>query len=90
MKIEEVNKTVLEFLKGVLKKEGVIIKTSKIEEGWESQVEVIEESEYIKALGIPTKVWDRNIYEVKLNENLEVLSYERIEHYVPAKKPSKP
>ncbi len=90
MKIEEINKTVLDFLKRIPKKEGVIIKTSKTDEGWESRVEVIEESEYIKALGIPTTVWDRNIYEVKLNENLEVLSYERIEQRVAIKKPPKP
>jgi len=86
MKIEEVNRAVLAFLREVLKKDGAVVKTSKIDEGWEAQVEVIEASEFIKALGIPTTVMDRNIYELKLDQNLEVVSYERIGQQVATKK----
>jgi hypothetical protein len=86
MRIEEVNRTVIGFLKEILNKEGTIIKTGKTAEGWEAWVEVIEVSEYIKALGIPTTVRDRNLYEIKLDHNLEVLSYERIGQQVAAKK----
>ncbi len=82
MKIEEVRKALVDFLKETLKKDGTIVKLSKTPEGWEAEVEVIEESEYIKALKIPTRVLDRNIYEVKLNDQLEVISYERIEQHV--------
>lgn len=82
MKIEEVGKAVMGFLQGILGKEGTIVKISKTHEGWEAQVEVVEESQYIKALKIPTQVLDRNIYEVRLNEQLEVVSYERIEQHV--------
>mgnify|MGYP001609355777 FL=1 len=78
MKIELVNRAVLGFLREVLKKEGTIIKTSKTSEGWEVQVEVIEESAYMKALGIPARVMDRNVYEAKLSEDLEVVSFERV------------
>lgn len=78
MKIEGVNRAVLGFLREVLKKEGTIIKTSKTSEGWEVQVEVIEESAYMKALGIPARVMDRNVYEAKLSEDLEVVSFERV------------
>lgn len=77
MKIEEVNRAVLGFLREVLKKEGVIIKTSKTTEGWEVLVEVIEENAYIKALGIPARVMDRNFYEARLTDDLEVISYAR-------------
>ena len=82
MKIEEVRKVLVDFLRETLKKEGTIVKISKTHEGWEAEVEVIEESEYIKALGIPKKVLDRNLYEVRLNEQLDVTSYERIEQHV--------
>lgn len=77
MKIEEVNRAVLGFLREVLKREGVIIKTSKTTEGWEVLVEVIEENAYIKALGIPARVMDRNFYEARLTDDLEVISYAR-------------
>lgn len=82
MMIEEVRNAVMGFLKGTLGKDGAIVKLSKTQEGWEAEVEVIEESEYIKALGIPKKVLDRNLYEVRLNEQLEVISYARIEQRV--------
>jgi hypothetical protein len=90
MKIEEARKAATEFLRGTLQKEGAIVKMSRTPEGWEVQVEVIEASEYIKALGIPTVVRDRNLYEVRLDDKLEVLSCERIGRGVePAGKLSK-
>ncbi len=36
-----------------------------------------EESSFIKSLGLATKVQDRNIYAIELNDNLEVVSYSR-------------
>ena len=39
-----------------------------------------EENSFLKSLGLPTKVQDRNIYEVRLNNNMEVESYERQGH----------
>ena len=91
MKIEEARKVATEFLKGTRQKEGAIVKMGKTPEGWEVQVEVIEASEYIKALGIPATVRERNLYGVKLDEKLEVLSCERVAQGVePARKLSKP
>jgi len=78
MKIEEVNRAVERFLREVLKKEGATIKTSKTSEGWEVQVEVIEENAYTKALGIRARVMDRNLYEARLSDDLEVVSYARV------------
>ncbi|MBI5379600.1 MAG: gas vesicle protein [Nitrospirae bacterium] len=86
MKIEEVRKAATDFLRGTLQKEGAIVKISKTPEGWEVQVEVIEPSEFIKALGIPTVVRERNLYEVKLGQDLEVVSYERIGQQIAARK----
>ena len=76
--IEEAKKGVMEFLKKTLNVKDVkVIKTAKVSDGWEAEAEVYEESSFIKSLGLPTRVQDRNIYAVKLNDSLEVESYER-------------
>ncbi len=76
--IEEVKKAVIEFLKKTLNiKDVKVIKATKVDDGWEAEAEVYEESSFIKALGLPTRVQDRNIYTARLNSSLEVESYER-------------
>lgn len=76
--IEDAGKSVSEFLKKALNaKDAKVIKATKIEDGWDAEAEVYEESSFIKSLGLPTRVQDRNIYSVKLNEDLEIQSYER-------------
>jgi len=76
--IEKAGKAVVEFLNKTLDVKDVkVIKTTKVEDGWETEAEVYEESSFIKSLGLPTKTKDRNIYAVKLNDSLDVESYER-------------
>lgn len=76
--IAQVGKTVSEFLKATLNARDVkVVKVTKADEGWETEAEVYEESSFIKALGLNTKVQDRNFYDVKLNDSLEVESYGR-------------
>ena len=76
--IEEARKISSEFLKNTLNVKDVkVIKVGKVGDGWEAEAEVYEESSFIKSLGLPTRMQDRNIYGVKLNDNLEVQSYER-------------
>ncbi len=76
--IEEARKAVAEFLRKTLNVKDVkVIKTAKAGDGWETEAEVYEESSFIKSLGLPTRVQDRNIYAVKLNSSFEVDSYER-------------
>ncbi|MBC8231033.1 gas vesicle protein [bacterium] len=83
MNIQETAKTVQDFLTNVLQKEGRIAKCGKIEDGWEAEVEVIEENELIKSLDVPTTVYDRNTYFITLDGELNVISYEkRGEHWV--------
>lgn len=78
--IEDVRKAVVEFLKKTIGVKDVkVIKTAKVSDGWETETEVYEESSFIKSLGLPTRVQDRNIYEVKLTDNLEIQSYDRRE-----------
>ncbi len=78
--IEETRRMVSDFLKRTLSVEDVkVIKATKVGDGWEAEAEVYEESSFIKSLGLPTRVQDRNIYMVKLDDNLEILSYDRKE-----------
>jgi hypothetical protein len=76
--IEEAGKISSEFLKRTLNVKDVkIIKAGRSGDGWETEAEVYEESSFIKSLGLPTRLHDRNIYSVKLDDHLEVQSYER-------------
>ncbi|MFH1856374.1 MAG: gas vesicle protein GvpO [Candidatus Omnitrophota bacterium] len=76
--IEEAQRKAGEFLKKALGvKETRVVKAGKVDDGWELEVEVYEESSFIKSLGLPTRVKDRNFYVVKLNAALDVESYEQ-------------
>lgn len=76
--IEKAREAVTEFLKKTLNVKVVkIIKAVKVSEGWEIEAEVYEESSFIKSLGLPTRIQDRNIYAVKLDDSLGIQSYER-------------
>lgn len=76
--INDARRTFNDFLKTALaSKEFEIIRTAKVGEGWEAEAEVYEESSFIKALGLPTRVRDRNIYQIKMTNGLEVESFER-------------
>ena len=74
--MEEAKKVVAEFLRKTLSVKDVkVVKIGKGEKGWETEAEVYEESSFIKSLGLSTRVQDRNIYDVKLDDKLEVESY---------------
>ena len=79
--IEEAREAAAEFLKKALDVKDVqVIGVAKADDGWDTEVEVYEESSFLKSLGLPTRVQDRNIYTVKLSDSLEVESYERQGH----------
>ncbi|MDP2930617.1 MAG: gas vesicle protein GvpO [bacterium] len=65
------------FIKEMLGKEGDIVKATKTDAGWEVEIEVVEQSEYMKRIGISKPVYDKNIYRVLLDRNFELVSYER-------------
>ena len=77
MKIEEVGKAITDFFKKTLGKDAKVIKIAQTQDEWLGEAEVYEESSFIKSLGLSTKVQDRNIYEIKLTNDLEVMSYAR-------------
>jgi len=79
-RLDKAMQVVTEFLKKVLNVEDTkIIRITNSGDGWEAEAEVYEESSFIKSLGLPTRVNDRNIYKVRVDANLEVESYEREE-----------
>lgn len=79
--IEKAKDTVVEFLQRALNTKDVkIIGATKVDNEWHIEAEVYEENSFLKSLGLPTRVQDRNIYIVKLNDGLEIESYERQGH----------
>ena len=81
--IGEAGQAVVGFLKNTLGVQEVkVIKATKVDDGWEAEAEVYEENSFLKSVGLPTKVQDRNLYAVKLSDSLEVESYEREGHPV--------
>ncbi len=65
------------FLKEMLGKEGSLIKATKKDDGWEVEIEVVEQSEYMKRIGIAKPVYDKNVYRVVLDKNFELIAYDR-------------
>ena len=81
--VTDVSIAVKEFLRSTLGAIDVkIVKVLKKGNAWETEAEVYEESSFIKSLGLPTRVMDRNLYLVKLNENMGIESYEEKERVI--------
>lgn len=83
--IEQASQTAVEFLKRTRQVgEAKVLGAVRSDDGWAIEAEVFEPSSFIKALGLPTRVQDRNLYVVKLSDRLEVEAYERKGAYVEA------
>lgn len=76
--IVEATEAVTGFLVRMLNPKDVkVVRVTRLPDGWEAEAEVYEESSFIKALGLATRVQDKNLYRVSLDTDLEVESYER-------------
>jgi hypothetical protein len=75
MSIEKAEKTISDFLKKKLGRDAKIIRLEKTDKGWIGNAEVFEDSSFIKSLGLPARVQDRNIYAVSLDNELGVVGY---------------
>jgi hypothetical protein len=82
MEIEKVSKVIRDFFEKTLGRDAKVIKITKSEDGWIGEAEIYEESAFIKSLGLPSRVQDRNTYEINLSNTLEVTSYARKEEVV--------
>lgn len=67
------------FLKTQVGKEGDVVKVAKTDTGWEVEIEVVEESEHMKKIGIPKPVYDKNRYLIQLDADFAITSYERLD-----------
>jgi len=74
LSIQNAMNVVLRFFEKNLQKQGEVIGVSKTENGWRIEIEVMEESEYMRKHG-------RNdllaVYSVELNDNLDMIRYQR-------------
>jgi len=84
MEIEKVSNAIRDFFEKTLGTDAKVVKITKSEDGWIGEAEIYEESSFIKSLGLPTRVQDRNTYEIKLTNTLEVTSYARKEEVATA------
>ncbi len=80
-KIIEVKEVVINFLKENLNCYDVtVIKIEKEKENWNSVAEVYEDDSFLKSMNLPPKKV-RLFYSVKMDENLEILSFERLNSF---------
>jgi hypothetical protein len=79
--IIDVKKTVVKFLKENINCFDVtVIKIEKVQETWNSVAEVYENDSFLKSMNMPPKQV-RLFYSIKLDENLEITSFERLNSF---------
>lgn len=80
-KIIEVKKNVVKFLKENTGSTDVtVIKLEKVNEIWKAVAEVYENDSFLKSMNLPPKQV-RLFYSVKMDDNLEVTSFERVSSF---------
>lgn len=75
MSIQNVVGEVKAFFESVLERTAHVIGVERLDNGWSVQVETIEESDYMRKRALDDVV---GLYEVVLNEKMEIVSYKRI------------
>ena len=76
--IAEVRDKVKEFLKETIEVEGIrIITIDKADDGWVAEAEVAEINQYLASIRPEYRVFEKEHYVIKLNEDLEISSYKR-------------
>jgi hypothetical protein len=79
--IIDVKKTVVSFLKENISCYDVtVIKIEKNKEIWSAIAEVYEDDSFLKSMNLPPKQV-RLFYSVKLDENLEINAFERMNSF---------
>jgi len=79
--IIEVKKEVVKFLKENIKCYDVtVIKIGKTLENWNAVAEVYEDDSFLKSMNLPPKQV-RLFYSIKMDENLEIISFERLNSF---------
>ena len=79
--IIRIKKAVIHFLKENIKCYDIaVVKIEKVDVIWNAVAEVYEDDSFLKALNMPPKQV-RLFYSVRLDEDLEVVSFERINSF---------
>ena len=79
--ITKVRDKVKKFLKETIEAEGIrIIMIDKAHDGWVAKAEVAERNQFLASIKPEYRVFDKELYLVKLNADLEVSSYERLKN----------
>lgn len=78
-KLTEVQDAIQAFLKSTFGIEGKIVKLAKSDGGWEAEVELSEIDKYYQTINPDYRIMQRNLYQLRLNEQLEIVSYARQE-----------
>jgi len=79
--IIDVKKTAIKFLKENIKCYDVtVIKIEKELESWNSVAELYEDDSFLKSMNLPPKKV-RLFYLVKMDDNLEITSFERLNSF---------
>jgi len=77
----DVKKAVTQFLTSMIKCTDItVLKIEKINEIWNVAAEVYEDDSFLKSMNLPPKKV-RLFYSLKLDGNLEVISYERVSSF---------
>ncbi len=80
-KIMDVKKNVVMFLKENINCYDVtVVKIEKVNEIWNTIAEVYEDDSFLKAMNMPPKQV-RLFYSVKMDDTLEVTSFERLNSF---------
>jgi hypothetical protein len=80
-KIIEVKTAVVNFLQENIHCHDItVIKLDKVNDNWEAVAEVYEDDSFLKSMNLPPKN-ARLFYSVKMDEQKEVLAYERMTEY---------
>ena len=79
--IIDVKKEVVKFLKENINCYDVtVVKIGKVQEIWNAVAEVYEDDSFLKSMNLPPKQV-RLFYSVKMDENLEITSFERLSSF---------
>lgn len=79
--IEQIRDKVKKFLKETIGVEGEvrIVAVEKDGDGWMAETEVAEKNQYLASIRPEYRVFEKELYIVKIDNNLEVSSYKRKE-----------
>ncbi|MGC7873196.1 gas vesicle protein GvpO [Desulfosporosinus sp. SYSU MS00001] len=75
MALEQIISLVKQFSATALETKGRVISIEKKEDGWLAILETVEESDYMRQRALNDII---GLYELKINEHLEIVSYKRI------------